>query len=49
MRNIYLIDTENVNEKALKGFSSAGEQDLVILFVTCRTSSSCFSKKRLKI
>ena len=48
MRNIYLIDTENVNEKALKGFLSAGEQDLVILFVTCRTSSGCFSKKRVK-
>ena len=47
MRNIYLVDTENVNEKALSGFSK-DNGDLVILFVTNRTDKGCFSRERVK-
>ena len=37
MAKIFLVDTENVNIRALKGANYLDENDLIILFTTNKT------------
>ena len=37
MQKIFLVDTENVNIRALKGANYLDENDLIILFTTDKT------------
>ena len=42
MKKIFLIDTENVNMRALYGARLLNSNDLIILFTTNRTSTTNF-------
>lgn len=47
MRKIFLVDTENVNSKALVGANLLNKEDLIILFVTERTDAHSFSRSKI--
>lgn len=49
MRRIFLVDTENVNIRALSGANLLNENDLIILFVTSKTNKYNFSDKNISI
>lgn len=49
MRRIFLVDTENVNIRALSGANLLTEDDLIILFVTERTNKYNFCDKNISI
>ncbi|MEG0842852.1 MAG: PIN domain-containing protein [Romboutsia sp.] len=49
MRRIFLVDTENVNLKALTGAHLLNEEDMIVLFVTNRTDNYSFSKNKVDI
>ena len=48
MKQIFLVDTENVNITALSSANKLSEEDLIILFVTENTNSFQFSREQLK-
>ncbi len=48
MKRIFLVDTENVNVGALVGASKLSEEDMIILFVTQRTTVHQFTENNIK-
>ncbi|MEG0857431.1 MAG: PIN domain-containing protein [Terrisporobacter sp.] len=49
MRNIFLVDTENVNLTSLNYAGSLNEDDLIVLFLSKMTSSTSYNKKKLDL
>lgn len=47
MKKIFLVDTENVNLKALTHANNLDEKDTIILFVTQMTNSHQFEDKKI--
>lgn len=48
MKKVFLVDTENVNFKALDNANVLDKNDTIILFVTDRTGKSQFSDKKIQ-